>query len=74
MKSEPIFVIIKDDLYGFINSLGCEVIPPRFKSASEFREGYAIVETFYEGKGLLEKTGAFLPLDKKVIFGPPMGG
>ena len=56
--------VINDGLYGFIDESGVERIPPKYKSASPFNEGYAVVtisgELFSGKKNFINKKGELL--------------
>jgi len=61
--SNPLFRIIKDGKYGFIDQTGKVVIAPQFDSASDFSEGLALVRIGGEstGKyGFIDKTGNYV--------------
>lgn len=66
-------VIIKNGLWGAINTSGNIAIEPQFKSLSEFANGTAIAET-ETGQGIVNRNGFFILEPKYVIipgFGKP---
>lgn len=56
---EPLFKIYENGLYGYIDSTGAVVIPPKFKGAGEFSEGLAPVREkgYY---GYIDETGKYV--------------
>lgn len=55
----PLFRIFENGLYGYIDSTGVIIIPPKFKSAGEFSEGLAPVrENGYYG--YIDETGRYV--------------
>ena len=56
---KPLFKIYENGLYGYIDSYGAVVIPPKFKGAGEFSEGLAPVrENGYYG--YIDETGKYV--------------
>jgi len=56
---KPLFKIYENGLYGYIDSNGAVVIPPKFKGAGEFFEGLAPVrENGYYG--YIDETGKYI--------------
>ncbi|HMQ78646.1 MAG TPA: WG repeat-containing protein [Ignavibacteria bacterium] len=56
---KPLFKIYENGLYGYIDSTGAVVIPPKFKGAGEFSEGLAPVrENGYYG--YIDVTGKYV--------------
>lgn len=56
---KPLFKIYENGLYGYIDSTGAVVIPPKFKGAGEFSEGFAPVREkgYY---GYIDETGKYV--------------
>src|SRR5688572_1195390 len=56
---QPLFKIYENGLYGYIDSTGKVVIPPKYKSAGEFSEGLAPVrENGYYG--YIDESGKYV--------------
>ena len=55
---KPLFKIYENGLYGYIDSTGAVIIPPKYKGAGEFSEGLAPVrENGYYG--YIDETGKY---------------
>lgn len=58
--SEGLAAVSKNDLFGYIDKSGAEVVPPQYKYADEFSEGLACVSVTKKGTeyfGYIDKTG-----------------
>ncbi len=57
----PLFPVMKDGKWGYIDKAGKIVIPLKYSSEDEFSEGLAAVQVEVEGKwGYIDKTGKVL--------------